>query len=111
MIQFTHPIVLTAFGFQSHLDKRAIHDDLTEASLDAGGDTDLATDIEESYVSAGMKRKAEGSVSSASSAPKWVLIYLYRAFALIVYHQIETVTSHRSIRVVVNGPLRRHWAR
>ena len=57
-----HNILTTIFIFQSHLNTQ---DNQTQAALDAGGDTDPATDTEETYATPGTKRKAPGSTDSA----------------------------------------------
>jgi hypothetical protein len=52
--------------FQNLLNSHATHEDQMQAALDAGGDTDPATDTEEAYAIAGTKRKAGGSSNSGS---------------------------------------------
>lgn len=59
----THCNVLMTF--QRHTNDRAVHNDQMQVSLDMGGDTDPATDPEETYATVGTKRKA-GGVKKAS---------------------------------------------
>ena len=57
--------VLTAFDLQNHSNEHAAQDSQVEAPLDVGGDTDPATDVEETPATVGAKRKA-GSAGLAS---------------------------------------------
>ena len=76
--------------------------------LDAGGDTDPATDPEETYATAGAKRKAKGS---ASSAPRYVLTDSHhRSVLYLIHYQVEAVTGNEPLRVVIDGSLWCHGA-
>ena len=79
---------------QSRSDKHRTHDNSTQASLDADGDTDPATDVEEIQTSVGAKRKA-GSLSN--SASRYVSIYSHWVSVLAAYSQLEADTCDRSV--------------
>ena len=59
-------VLMIPFVFQARFGEDNAHDDPTRASLDAGGDTDPATDPEESYATVGVKHKAGRSAGSAT---------------------------------------------
>jgi hypothetical protein len=58
---------------QNHSNVYAAHDNKTEASFDAGGDTDPATDTDEIQI-IGTKRKSVGSARSTSRYPTFIHI-------------------------------------
>jgi len=76
--------------------------DHTQLSPDPGGDTDPATDIEETenVTMVGAKRKAK---RPATSAQKYVPDPLCFAFILTWYCQVEAVTSDGPVRVIIDG--------
>ena len=99
---YIHRDVLIAFSIFQSQSRSDGHDD-----LDAGGDTDPATDPEESYVTAGAKRKAKGS---ANLAPRCVLTNLC-CRSILIHHQVEAVSGNEPLRVFVDGSLWCHGAR
>ena len=80
--------------FQSRSDKHTTHGNPTQASLDADGDTDPATDVEEIQTTIGAKRKAGGLLNSAS---RYISIFLHRFPVLVTYCQLEADACDRSI--------------
>jgi hypothetical protein len=82
--------------------------DPVEASLDTGGDTDPATDTEETHVTLGAKRKVAGL---AGSTTRWARNYFNFTRILIMRSQVEAVSSNRSVHVIVDGAFWCHGAR
>ena len=62
-------MLMTTCASQSHSDKFAVRNVRSRASFDVGGDTDPATDTEETPTTMGKKRKAGGSTGPA---PKYI---------------------------------------
>lgn len=61
---------------------------------DAGGDTEPATDTEETYVATGSKRKAGGSARPVS---KSVLNYFHHVPTLTTRFQVKAIASNGSV--------------
>jgi len=86
-----HVALTNPFVFQGCSDSHAEHDDQMQVSQDAGGDTDLATNTEETQTTVtGAKRKSSGP---ASSVPRYVLRFSHCPLVLTVSTKLKRLRA------------------